>query len=149
MPLMSASAPVSRQSGMMLLEALIAILVFSIGILGMVGINARAVQAASDAEYRSDAARYADEIAGLIALNVDRSSEASLASSLATVTAASSLVITDWKTRVTAAGTGLPGAQNLQVVYSEANFNRVTITIGWKAPADTVIRSHQLITYIN
>ena len=56
----------------MLLEALIAILVFSFGVLGMVAINARSVQAAADAEYRAEAARLADEIAGQIALEVDR-----------------------------------------------------------------------------
>ena len=35
----------SRQSGVMLLEALIAILIFSLGILGLVGMQASAVRA--------------------------------------------------------------------------------------------------------
>jgi Tfp pilus assembly protein PilV len=63
------------QSGMMLLEALIAILIFSLGILGMVAINARAVEAATDSQARADAAKFTSEIASRIALAVDRSSK--------------------------------------------------------------------------
>ena len=63
---------VKDQSGMMLLEALIAILIFSLGILGMVAINARAVEAATDSQARADAAKFTSEIASRIALAVDQ-----------------------------------------------------------------------------
>ena len=43
------------QSGVMLLEALIAILIFSLGILSLVALQATAVQLTSDAKYRTDA----------------------------------------------------------------------------------------------
>ena len=52
------------QSGVMLLEALIAILIFSLGILGVVGMQASAVNASRDAKYRSDAALLANELIG-------------------------------------------------------------------------------------
>ena len=38
----------ARQRGMMLIEALMAVLIFSLGILGMVGLNALAVSSQSD-----------------------------------------------------------------------------------------------------
>lgn len=53
-----------RQSGVMLIEALIALLIFSIGILGIVGLQSSAVTASSDAKYRSEAALLANELIG-------------------------------------------------------------------------------------
>ena len=53
-----------RQSGAMLLEALIAILMFSLGVLGIVGLQAVSIKLAGDAKYRSDAALLAEEMLG-------------------------------------------------------------------------------------
>lgn len=50
------------QSGVVLLEALVAILIFSIGLLGMLGMQAASVNAVSDAKYRSEAAMVANQI---------------------------------------------------------------------------------------
>ena len=52
------------QSGVMLLEALIAILIFSLGILGIVGLQAVQMKLVADAKYRSDAALLAEELIG-------------------------------------------------------------------------------------
>ncbi len=51
-----------NQSGVVLLEVLVAVLIFSIGILGMIGMQAASVTAVSDAKYRSEAAMVADQI---------------------------------------------------------------------------------------
>jgi len=48
----------------MLLEALISILIFSIGILAIIGLQAAAVKASSDAKYRSDASLLANQLIG-------------------------------------------------------------------------------------
>lgn len=53
-----------RQSGVMLLEALIAILIFSLGILGVVGMQASAIAASRDAKFRTDAGLLANELVG-------------------------------------------------------------------------------------
>lgn len=53
-----------QQSGVMLLEALIAILIFSIGVLGIVGMQASALSVSRDASYRADAALLANELVG-------------------------------------------------------------------------------------
>jgi type IV pilus assembly protein PilV len=50
------------QSGIAILEALIAILIFSIGILGIVGLQARSVQGLGEATFRSQAVQHADEL---------------------------------------------------------------------------------------
>lgn len=56
--------PVLAQRGMMLIEALIAILIFSIGILGIIGLQASAVKQSTDARYRAEAAYMADQLLG-------------------------------------------------------------------------------------
>jgi type IV pilus assembly protein PilV len=48
--------------GFVLLDAVIAILIFSIGILGMVALQGTAVALAGDAQYRSNAAMLADQV---------------------------------------------------------------------------------------
>lgn len=58
----SYSAPLNKQTGVMLLEALISILIFSLGILAIVGLQAAAVSNAADAKYRTDASLLANEV---------------------------------------------------------------------------------------
>jgi hypothetical protein len=58
-----------------------------------------------------------------------------------------------WVAKVSAAGTGLPGAtadnQQIEVQNVAGDFNRVTITLCWQAPNDKAPRSHTLVTYVN
>jgi len=61
-----------HQGGFFLIEALVAILIFSLGVLGLVAMGSAAIAAQSDAQYRTEAAALADEIASKISLNVDR-----------------------------------------------------------------------------
>src|SRR5690606_11792903 len=51
-----------HQGGFTLLESLIAILVFAIAMLGMIGAQASGAQVTSDARYRTEAAAAADEL---------------------------------------------------------------------------------------
>lgn len=52
------------QRGMMLLEVLIAVMVFSIGILGIVGLQAASIRHVNDAQYRGEAVYLASTIVG-------------------------------------------------------------------------------------
>jgi len=56
-------SPTTRRSqqGSMLLEALISILIFSMGILAIVGLQATSIKLSSDAKYRSDASMLANQ----------------------------------------------------------------------------------------
>jgi type IV pilus assembly protein PilV len=65
-------ATLQSQRGVFLLEALIAILIFSIGILGIVALGATAVNTQNDAQYRSEAARAADNIVSAMWTSIDR-----------------------------------------------------------------------------
>ena len=58
------NASPATQRGSTLLESLIAILVFSFGVLGMVGLQAASIKSISEAKYRTDAAFLANELIG-------------------------------------------------------------------------------------
>ncbi|WP_374263515.1 hypothetical protein [Zoogloea sp.] len=50
------------QSGYVLLEALVALLIFSLGLLGLIGFQAASTKIASDSRFRTEAAMLADEL---------------------------------------------------------------------------------------
>lgn len=56
----------STQHGIVLIEAMVAILIFSIGILGIVGMQANMVKNTSDAKYRAEASHIAQKRIGEI-----------------------------------------------------------------------------------
>lgn len=51
-----------RQSGVMLLEALIAILIFSLGVLALVGLQTVSIKQSGESKYRADAVMLANEL---------------------------------------------------------------------------------------
>jgi type IV pilus assembly protein PilV len=56
----------TQQIGSVILEAMIAILIFSMGILALVGMQATAINSVADAKYRSTAGFLADQIIGTV-----------------------------------------------------------------------------------
>ncbi len=56
----------AAQQGIVLLESLIAVLIFSMGILALVGLQASMVKNTSDAKYRTDAAFIAQQRLGVM-----------------------------------------------------------------------------------
>jgi type IV pilus assembly protein PilV len=103
-----------KQAGIALLEVLISILLFSLGILGLIGLQARAINFSVDAEDRNRAALLADDLAGTMWLNktVDLPSAEK----------------SKWEDRVKAA---LPGA-SASVTTSGS---KADISISWRAPS--------------
>jgi type IV pilus assembly protein PilV len=57
---------IRQQEGIVLIEALIAILIFSMGMLAIAGLQATMVKNTSDAKYRSDAAFIAQQRLGVM-----------------------------------------------------------------------------------
>lgn len=154
-----------RQHGIMLLEALIGLLIFSVGILAMVGMQAAAFSASADAKNRSEAAAFANEIISQIWMSVDRTSDASTITSLNTfqlntsgtdcsfsggAADSTNTMLANWVSAVTNTSTGLLGAtaSMQQILVSTANLNRVTVTVCWQSPQDARSRKHQVITYV-
>lgn len=151
----------SKQGGMLLIEALIGILIFSFGVLAVVALQAKSIEAQSDAQYRTEAANYANQLLGMINTGVNRTNDATLQASLAayahhptgdscsafTGGASTDPTVTAWLTRVSA----LPGATaaKQQIKVTTGTYNQIRITICWQGPTDAQMRRHQIMSYIN
>jgi type IV pilus assembly protein PilV len=135
-----------QQTGSMLLEGLIAILIFSMGILAVVGLQAGSIKASSDAKYRSDASLLANQLIGQMWAS-DRT-PATLQTKFSSPGGASYAA---WQTDVTAA---LPGVANnpptvllTPAVGTTTTSSLVTITIFWKMPSEPATApTHQYTT---
>ncbi len=158
------------QSGMALLEALIGILIFSLGILAMVAMQAASVNAVADAQYRIEAVNAANQLLSQMWVAVNRTDATTVNASLMSFehqdsgvpadcafsgTPATSAAVTAWLSYLNTAGPSggplLPGATPgmQQVEIDTGVSNRVTITLCWRAPNDTSPRRHTLVAYVN
>jgi type IV pilus assembly protein PilV len=145
----------SRQTGSVILEAMIAILIFSIGILALVGMQAAAINSVSDAKYRSTAGFLADQIVGTIwatrvgaanpnASNVMASGPDTTFACNPCGTANGNAYTQAWA--VSGVAAELPNGTASIVISSNVV---VTVTIGWQAPDDAVPHRHVVSTYVD
>ena len=130
-----------NQSGVMLLEALIAILIFSMGVLGLVGMQAAAVNASRDAKYRADAGLLANQLIGQ--MWASKRDGAALQNNFSS-TGSSPNAYSAWATRV-AATLPVPAAPTVVVTQgapvtpnTPPTSSKVTITVNWQAPGGPV-----------
>lgn len=72
----------SSQQGIVLIEALIAILIFSFAVLGIIGLQAAMVKNTSDAKYRVDASNIAQKAIGEMWTHPDNMAPAGIAAYL-------------------------------------------------------------------
>jgi type IV pilus assembly protein PilV len=146
------AAPVKNgQGGAFLLEGLLAIVVFSIGLLALVSLQAQAIKQSGDAKYRADAAFLADQIISQIWVD-----QANLASYAFTGTPAPTCPVTIPNPPTVAAVRGawlcrvqntLPGATPANQTIT-INANRVTVTIQWQAARDAGLHNHVAVAQI-
>jgi type IV pilus assembly protein PilV len=163
-------ATTARQSGIALLEALIGILLFSLGILAMVAMQAASVNAVADAQYRIEAVNATNELLAQMWTAVDRTNATTVQNSLLafehqtagnpadcnfTGNPSAIQAVTDWLNHLNSGGPGgaplLPGATPTmqQIEVDTGVSNRVTVTLCWQAPNDATPRRHTVVAYIN
>ncbi|ACT51833.1 type IV pilus modification PilV family protein [Methylovorus glucosotrophus] len=122
------------QQGSILLEGLIAILIFSIGILAIVGLHASAIKTVADAQYRLEASLYAERIVSQMWADVPNISTYAYPNGTATALA-------PWLANIgTLPGVNVQGnvnAPTIIVAGSAANGWTVTVNIYWQAPGAT------------
>jgi type IV pilus assembly protein PilV len=134
----TAAGPGRRQGGVMLLEALIAILIFSVGILAIVGMQATAMKAVTDARSRSEAALYANQLLAQIWTDAANASAYAYAGAGTPPTR-----LQGWYDQVTgAAGSrGLPSASTvppkITISAPTAKGATVKIEVFWRTPEET------------
>jgi len=121
------------QSGMMMIEVLISILIFSIGMIGMTALQTKAIQHSSDAQNRNIAANLANDLISQMWLaKTSNPSSTSLTGN-----------ITTWKNQVK--NSYLPNASGAVVQINGIT----TITISYKPPSKkSTENANQYVTQI-
>ena len=147
------------QRGSMLLEGLIAIMIFSMGILALAGLQANAVKNTVDAKYRTEAAFLANQIIGQMWVD----NPANLASyahnptanagTCSFVSAASGNAnVTAWLGNATTLGTvagNLPGATaDKQQITVTAGTNVIQVTICWQSPREATAHNYVAVAQV-
>ncbi|MEP7208794.1 MAG: pilus assembly protein PilV [Casimicrobiaceae bacterium] len=138
------SAPPSghrTQGGSFILEALIGILIFSFGVLGLVGLQAQSMRHVADAQYRGEAVY----LANALVARMWSDNPANLAAKYQAGGAGYNTLLEMVKT--------LPGASdpaNAPEVLVDAGpgigSSLVTVTIYWQAPGEPIANRHNYTT---
>jgi type IV pilus assembly protein PilV len=123
---------VRAQRGVALIEVLVSVLLFSLGILGLIGLQTRAINFSVDAADRNRAALLANEIASTMWLN----------NSIAVDTSDG----TAWATRIAdVSKDGLPGAT---ATVAAITTRAADITIEWVPPQRNATDKSRLTTRV-
>lgn len=145
----------NRASGFVLLDAMVAILIFSIGILGMVALQSSAIQLTSNANYRVTAAMMADQI--IAQMWTDPTNVANSGYATGGTQYNAWIKTIDCATAASTTSVCLPGVTKnpptitigTPVTYNGINPNYlVTVTINWQAPNDSTAHDYVSITQI-
>jgi len=135
----------NRQSGVMLLEALISILIFSIGILAIIGLLAASVKNAGDAKYRSDASLLTTEL--FAEMETSNRTQATLQTNFQTGGAGYNTWLPYVYTRLPGVS-GVPANQPVVTIVpnnaTATPSSQVTITLYWNAPSEAP-QAHQFV----
>jgi type IV pilus assembly protein PilV len=130
-----------KQKGSMMLEGLIAILIFSLGILSIVALLGASVKNTSDAKYRTEASLLTNQIIGQMWTG-DRTSTALVAD----YSSPDGTAFTAWSNAVTQT---LPGVTGANMPTVEITGNVVTVTVRWQAPGEAASHNYVAIARIN
>lgn len=113
--------PHRRERGVALIEVLVAVLLFSLGVLGLIGLQSRAVSYSIDAEDRNRASLLANDAATQMWLTQSVTLDAA--------------ALAAWQARVNdPLASGLTNGEG-QVVAVGGTTNSADITIEWQTPA--------------
>ncbi|RYF01858.1 MAG: type IV pilus modification protein PilV [Comamonadaceae bacterium] len=133
--------PQPSQRGFTIIEVLVSLLIFSVGLLGVVSLFGAAVRTSTSAEFRTMAAMMASDLIGRMWMS-DRT-YTTLQATYSSTNQGGGYVA--WKNMVTSSG--LPEAASLAPTVTfttvgggggatAVNSSQATITIFWKAPGD-------------
>jgi type IV pilus assembly protein PilV len=134
------------QSGFMLIEVLISILVFSLGVLALVGLQTISIKQSTEAKYRADAVMLANEIIGQMWVTDRRP---------ATINqfATGGPQFLAWVPRVQSALPGVAGANLPDITPTLLGAaadpsTQVLVTVRWKAPNEPAADPAHSVTVV-
>lgn len=144
---MAIQLPLKQQRGLAFLEAMIAILIFSMGIIALIGLQAASIKNSIDAKYRADAAYLTNQIIGQMWVDRANLDDYAHKAGAGTVcapggTASANANVISWLNQFTTSTSSsyLPGAtsakQQISVTTPLANTRQVKVTVCWKGPQE-------------
>lgn len=129
-----------QQRGIALIESLIAVLLLAIGLLGAIGMQARASSALADAGMRAEATLAADRLVGTMALDLPNLNAYALAAG-----ATPSATLLPWYNETTG---HIQHAAITIGVTAQADSTRVDIAIAWTRKTGAAQNSHRIVAYL-
>lgn len=134
----------TRQRGMALIEVMVAVVILAVGVLGAVGLQAKALSALANAGARADAAIAAEKLVGLMWTD-----QANLASYVWDSTGGTTAPagVASWMTETQAL---LPNATAAITVtpIAGSTANQVGITITWKRRSGDNVNTHAIVAIL-
>jgi type IV pilus assembly protein PilV len=125
--------------GVVLIEILVAVVLFSIGVLGLVGLQIASMKNVGESQYRVEAAMLANSLTAQMRTSPAATRATDFASPGGTRYAT-------WKNSVTST---LPGATTTPPSVDTSNYPTVTVTITWRAINDTGTRQYVATTTVD
>jgi len=139
-----------NQRGSFVLEALIAILLFAIGILAIIGLQAASVRNTAGAKYRTDASLLANQVIAQMWVS-DKTNATLIACFNSPVSGvcptAGSMDYTTWANTVAQTLPGATGAAAPTINIDGSN--NATIQVFWQSPNDQAVHSYTTVASIN
>jgi type IV pilus assembly protein PilV len=127
----------AQTAGFAMIEVLVAVLLFAIGILGLVGLQATMTQTQTESKVRADAANLVDELATVMWGELGNQATLANLAAFSTGGCASNAACNAWLTKL---GKTLPGGTLADLTFSNAtetsdvDYGSVTVTLKWSLP---------------
>jgi type IV pilus assembly protein PilV len=126
-----------RHGGFALIEVLVALLLFTIGILGLIGLQASMTQTQTESKVRADAANLVDELATVMWGELGNQNTIANLAGFSTGGCSGSPACSGWLSKV---GKTLPGGTLTDLSFNnvadtwDANHGLVSVTLSWSLP---------------
>jgi type IV pilus assembly protein PilV len=122
--------------GVVLIEILVAVVLFSIGVLGLIGLQVASMKNVGESQYRVEAAMLANNLSALMRTSPAATRATDFASPSGTR-------FSSWKSSVTSS---LPAGD---ATVDTSNYPTVAVTISWRAINDTGTRQYVATTTLD
>jgi len=132
-----------------MIEVLIALLLFAIGILGLVGLQASMTQTQTESKVRADAANLVDELATLMWGELGNKDTIANLAAFSASGCSGNPACNAWLTKL---GKALPGGTLTDLTFNDiadtwdVNHGMVTVTLSWSLPNGS---PHQYVSTFN
>jgi len=125
---------------MALIEAIVAVVLLAIGLLGAIGMQARSTSALADAGMRAEATIAADKLLGMMAVDLPNVGAYALAAGATPTTR-----LRPWYDETRSL---IPNAQIVVDVATATGRTRVAITISWTRKTGAEQNAHRVVSYL-